>query len=206
MPTLIGHALVGWAAAQSEPRATQEATTRVRTLAAVAALLAMLPDVDAAGFALGVPYGSRLGHRGFTHSLAFALGSAAVGFAFTRWRLARRAAPAGPAWRAFLVLLLAAASHPLLDMLTDGGLGVALFAPLSWHRYFFALRPIPVSAIGVDADTGRVLAWEAALLAPLALGPLLANAPIGGRRRPWLRWLPLASTGLALGLLIRNAS
>jgi inner membrane protein len=205
MPTVVGHALVGWAAAQGRNGASQESRASARTLAVVAALLAMLPDIDAVGFALGVPYASAFGHRGFTHSLAFALGSAALGFAVARAWLSRRGNGVGPAWRAFLLLFLAAASHPLLDMLTDGGLGVALLAPFTWHRYFFALRPIPVSAIGVDADTGRVLAWEAALLAPLALGAHFASIPIAGRTRPWLRWLPLLCTALALGVLIRKS-
>jgi len=41
------------------------------------------------------------------------------------------------------------ASHPLLDALTDGGLGVALLWPFSAERFFFPWRPIPVSPIGV---------------------------------------------------------
>ena len=194
MPTLVGHALVGWAATQNaSPRL---AKAQVKLLGLVAALLAMLPDADVIGFGLGIPYGSKLGHRGFTHSLVFALASAGVGLAFARWQLRRRG-HAAPGLLAFLLLFLAAASHPLLDMLTDGGLGVALFAPFTWGRYFFPLRPIPVSAIGVDGDTGTVLAWEAVLLAPLALGALLANRAGG---RPWLRWLPLAAVALACGV------
>jgi inner membrane protein len=31
--------------------------------------LAMLPDADVIAFYFGIPYGSRFGHRGFTHSL-----------------------------------------------------------------------------------------------------------------------------------------
>ena len=194
MPTLVGHALVGWATAQNaSPRL---AKAQVKLLGVIAALLAMLPDVDVVGFAFGIPYGEKLGHRGFTHSLVFALASAGVGLAFARWQLRCRGHTA-PGLVAFLVLFLAAASHPLLDMLTDGGLGVALFAPFAWGRYFFPVRPIPVSAIGVDGDTGYVLAWEAALLAPLALGALAANAA-GGRR--WLRWIPLAAIALACGV------
>lgn len=43
---------------------------------------------------------------------------------------------------------LAAASHGLLDAMTDGGLGVAFFAPFNNHRYFLPWRPIRVSPIG----------------------------------------------------------
>src|SRR4030095_6619519 len=34
---------------------------------------AMLPDVDAVSFLFGVPYGNIFGHRGITHSIAFAV-------------------------------------------------------------------------------------------------------------------------------------
>nr|HRC76832.1 rhodanese-like domain-containing protein [Kouleothrix sp.] len=33
--------------------------------------------------------------------------------------------------------------HGVLDAMTDGGLGVAFFAPFSATRYFFPFRPIP---------------------------------------------------------------
>jgi len=38
----------------------------------------------------------------------------------------------------------------LLDMLTNGGRGIALFAPFSNARYFFPWRPIEVSPISVQ--------------------------------------------------------
>ncbi|MET0592934.1 MAG: metal-dependent hydrolase [Polyangiaceae bacterium] len=41
------------------------------------------------------------------------------------------------------------ASHGLLDALTNGGLGVAFFAPFSNERVFFPWRPIAVSPIAV---------------------------------------------------------
>jgi len=34
-------------------------------------------------------------------------------------------------------------------MLTDGGLGVALFAPIDGTRYFFPFRPIRVSPLSI---------------------------------------------------------
>lgn len=46
------------------------------------------------------------------------------------------------------LVFAATASHALLDMLTDGGLGVALFVPVSNARLFFPVRPIAVSPIG----------------------------------------------------------
>jgi inner membrane protein len=38
--------------------------------------------------------------------------------------------------------------HGLGDALSNGGLGVAFFAPFSNHRYFFSWRPLEVSPIG----------------------------------------------------------
>jgi len=125
--------------------------------------LSMLPDVDVVGMALGVPYGAPWGHRGATHSL-FLGGLLGLAFAF----LARR----GP--RSFavtaLVAFAVAASHGLLDAMTDGGRGVALLWPLTTHRYFLPWRPIPVAPIGVGFLSGeglQVAAWELVVFLPL---------------------------------------
>ena len=114
----------------------------------VAAACAALPDVDALGYRLGVPYDSLWGHRGLTHSLL-----AAALVAITGAALSRLAAPATrpPLARLTLLLFAATASHGLLDALTTGGLGVAFFSPWDLKRYFFAHRPIRVSPIGIRA-------------------------------------------------------
>jgi inner membrane protein len=39
----------------------------------LAIVSAILPDADVIGFAFGINYGDMLGHRGFSHSLLFAL-------------------------------------------------------------------------------------------------------------------------------------
>jgi inner membrane protein len=106
---------------------------------------AALPDVDAIGFHFGVPYGSFWGHRGFTHSLFFA---ALVGVAVAL--LLYRQGKCGLSKRAlFTYLFLATASHGVLDAMTNGGLGVALFSPFNDSRYFLPFRPISVSPISV---------------------------------------------------------
>jgi inner membrane protein len=56
-------------------------------------------------------------------------------------------------WLGFLFLV--AVSHGLLDALTDGGLGVAFFAPFDGRRYFFPWRPIEVSPIGLGFFSAR---------------------------------------------------
>jgi inner membrane protein len=50
----------------------------------------------------------------------------------------------------WVYLFLATASHGLLDALTDGGHGVAFFAPFENSRYFFPFTPIEVSPIGIS--------------------------------------------------------
>jgi inner membrane protein len=108
----------------------------------LAALCAALPDADVLAFWFGIPYGDVFGHRGFTHSLLFALllglGVVAVFF---------RESPRRTALVVFF--FLATASHGLLDALTNGGLGVAFFAPFMGDRYFFPFRPVEVSPIGI---------------------------------------------------------
>jgi inner membrane protein len=107
-------------------------------------LCAVLPDADVLAFEFGIPYGSMFGHRGFTHSLVFA---ALLGIFVTA--VFFRDSPRRRALAAFFAL--ATASHGALDALTDGGLGVAFFAPFNSARYFFPFRPVQVSPIGVGA-------------------------------------------------------
>lgn len=110
----------------------------------LAMLCAVVPDADVVAFAFGISYGSMFGHRGLTHSLAFAL-LLGVALVVVFFRDAKN--------KASLVLFffLATVSHGALDALTNGGLGVAFFAPFSGERYFFPARPIEVSPIGVGA-------------------------------------------------------
>ena len=114
-------------------------------IAILGAVLSILPDLDTIGFAYGVPYGSTFGHRGFTHSIAFALITASLGSLIARTR------------SAFPFLFLCAISHPIFDALTDGGLGIAFFSPFSNTRYFFPWRPIRVSPIGTRIFNARGL-------------------------------------------------
>jgi inner membrane protein len=67
----------------------------------------------------------------------------AVGIAF------RRALPSITRFSLWMYFFLATASHGLLDAMTDGGLGVAFFAPFDNRRFFLPWRPIRVSPIGV---------------------------------------------------------
>ena len=77
-----------------------------------------------------------------------------------------------PFWKLLAVTCVVALSHPLLDAMTDGGLGVALLWPFSNERFFAPWTPIPVSPIGARMLSRRglyVLAVEAACSSPLFL-------------------------------------
>jgi inner membrane protein len=108
------------------------------------AVCSMLPDLDVIGFRFGIHYGDFWGHRGFTHSLAFAALLASV-VAFVVFH---REAGIGK-FSLFAYLFLATASHGVLDAITNGGLGVAFFSPFDNTRYFLPWRPVRVSPIGV---------------------------------------------------------
>ncbi len=131
---------------------------RVSTRLTIAGIAAsMILDADVLAFGFGIPYASDFGHRGFTHSLIFAIAAGLIaGLASPLLDSGRRTA--------FLFVAVAAASHGLLDMLTNGGLGVAYFWPVFSDRFSFAYRPIEVSPIGIgrflSADGLRVIASE----------------------------------------------
>ncbi len=57
-----------------------------------------------------------------------------------------------------IIALLVVGSHAILDTMTDGGLGCALFWPFDETRYFAPWRPIPVAPIGLAFFSARGLA------------------------------------------------
>jgi inner membrane protein len=113
-------------------------------LMALAIVCVVLPDLDALGLWLGIPYDHPFGHRGFTHSLPFSAVLAGAG------SLLAPAVGAQPAV-AFWVLFVSGASHGLLDGMTNGGLGIAFFSPFSHRRHFLPWRVIEVSPLRPSA-------------------------------------------------------
>ncbi|MGH7520608.1 MAG: metal-dependent hydrolase [Gemmatimonadales bacterium] len=109
------------------------------------AALAIAPDLDVIGFRLGVAYGDMLGHRGLSHSLVAAVVVSGLVVA----SVYRQGAGVLTWKQAWLFLFLAMASHGFLDAFTNGGLGIAFFAPFSAERYFFPFRPIDVSPLSI---------------------------------------------------------
>jgi inner membrane protein len=136
MPTIMSHAVVGLALGT-----LTSFPTRRRAFWLVSAVLPMLPDLDVFGRALGIAFYSPWGHRGVSHSFAAAAVIGGVAALLLHRRLNARLAPLAVYFAAIT------ASHGLLDALTNGGPGVAFFAPFDSTRYFFPWRPIPVSPL-----------------------------------------------------------
>jgi inner membrane protein len=146
MPTIFSHAI--FAAVSGKAFLKKPVSKWFWVLMAICAII---PDADVVTRYFGVARGSLFSHRGFTHSIFFALlfGGLTALFAqkFVKIKL--------PFGKLFIFFALATFSHPFLDMLTNGGSGVALFAPLSNARFAFPWRPIEVSPIGLRFFSDR---------------------------------------------------
>lgn len=175
MASIFGHGAVAIALGVYQPRVWWTPRFWLFSLGC-----AILPDLDVVGFVLGIPYDHPLGHRGVSHSLLFAgmVGITVVACAFPslpRWT--------ADWWRLVLHFSAVTASHGVLDAMTDGGLGVAFFAPFDHTRYFFAWRPIRVSPIGIVpffSWKGIMVViseavWIGALVGLLAIGRVLVQ-------------------------------
>lgn len=174
MPTIFSHIAVPLAL-----RAGLGARAIPRPLLLAGMAASVIPDLDVIGFRFGVEYGTQFGHRGATHSIAFALAMGAVaawGAASLRVKKAF----------AFLFVASCGASHGLLDSFTNGGSGVALWWPFTDERFFAPWRPIEVSPLsaarflshrGLEV-LGSELVW---VWLPAALFAALLLALRGGR-------------------------
>jgi inner membrane protein len=192
MCTSFAHAMLGLTAAVCTERAlglrAAGLTTRWRWIAAACAAL---PDIDAGLHAYGVDADSIWGHRGFLHSIAFAciVGGLVSWLCFKP--LDADAAPERRGWRSprrwalAAVVSLITASHGMLDALTDGGHGIAFFAPFSDARYHAPWNPFPVPMMGLTnlftAYMLEVLMHEL-LLVIVPCGVILLVQRLLGRR------------------------
>jgi inner membrane protein len=143
MPSIITHAVVGFAAGHMLTRQTARLKFWFFSI-----LCPIIPDFDTLAFNFSISYSHLWGHRGFFHSLTFAaiLAIIIVLLFFRNEKLFLQK-------RALLVLyfFLVTASHGILDAFTSGGSGVAFFAPFDNTRYFFPFRPILVSPLSISA-------------------------------------------------------
>jgi len=142
MPTIVSHAAVPLAVGLGLGRGKVSGR-----LLAAGVVASILPDLDVLAFRFGIAYSDQLGHRGFSHSLTLAFLLAVVAALFAKRLDASRRA-------AFGFVLIAAASHGLLDMLTNGGLGIAYFWPFSDQRFFFPEQVIQVSPLSLHRVFG----------------------------------------------------
>jgi inner membrane protein len=162
----IGHIAIGMAAARAYPQSKISAPQLAGAMGFWSAL-SLLPDADVIAFKLGIPYHAPWGHRGATHSFVFCLALALVVALIAR--VARL-----PMWRTFVVAAVVLVSHPLLDVMTDGGLGCALYWPFENTRHFAPWNPIPVAPIGKAFFSSRGL--RIALTELLMFSPLILYA------------------------------
>lgn len=154
MPTIISHPADPLAAAF----ALGAGAISGRLLLA-GVFVSVLPDLDVLAFRLGVPYAAEFGHRGFSHSVLFALGAALLGTGLSRQLRSTY-------MRSFWFLFAAAASHGILDAFTNGGLGIAFWWPWSGARYFFPVQMIEVAPLGLSrflSFKGLSVLWSEAL-------------------------------------------
>ncbi|WP_299557032.1 metal-dependent hydrolase [Seonamhaeicola sp.] len=136
MASLFAHGIVGYTFSKVID------TKNLKWLVIAAIFSAIFPDFDVVGFKFGIPYGHPLGHRGFTHSIFFAiLWALLLMFVFGRKNKL--------IW--FLVIFLSTVSHGVLDAMTSGGRGVGFLIPINNQRFFFPFREIIVSPLGIEA-------------------------------------------------------
>lgn len=109
-----------------------------KKLLILAIISSIIPDLDVIGFYYGIAYEAPLGHRGFTHSILFAILWSLGWIAFLNNENKIK-------W--FIVVFLSTMSHGVIDAFTNGGRGVGFFIPFSNERHFFNYRPITVSPI-----------------------------------------------------------
>jgi inner membrane protein len=136
MPSIVAHAVAG-AALATAAFSPRPVPPRVWITAAV---VAAVPDVDP----IGRPFGNLAiealfgGHRGFTHSVVFAVLLSAI----VAWGFFRTPQWTGLHRRLWVAFALAIASHGVLDALSTIGNGVAFWAPFSWAHYEFPWQPL----------------------------------------------------------------
>lgn len=149
------------------------------TLLAFAALAA-LPDLDVLLVALGAADGGSIGHRGASHSLSMALLTGALAALAARrfgW----------PALRTAVAAAAAVASHTFLDLLGAEGKGLAIFWPLSAHRFHSPWRVFPDAPRGMRLLSRyglAELATEFGLFMPVTMYALWPRITARLRRHP----------------------
>ncbi|MBU2939917.1 metal-dependent hydrolase [Lacinutrix sp. C3R15] len=173
MASIFGHGLVAYTTA----KVIDSKTSTLLLLLAIGC--AILPDIDVLAFKLGVPYVHPLGHRGFTHSILFAiLWSGLLAFIFGKNRKQIF----------FIVLFLSTISHGVLDGMTTGGKGVGFFIPFQNSRYFFPWQVIKVSPIGIKqffSEWGMQVIISELIYIAIPCSIILITLSIAKKKKEW---------------------
>ena len=135
MASVFGHGIVGVTLIKLFT------SKQTRLLLLLAILSTILPDLDVIAFNFDIPYSHPFGHRGFTHSILFAV----VWSLLLMWFFGKKDKIV---W--FTVVFLSTTSHGVLDAMTSGGKGIGFFIPFNNDRFFFPFREIKVSPIGIE--------------------------------------------------------
>lgn len=144
MPTIFSHSISGLAISSLY----KTKFSKIKFYSFVI-LSACIPDFDVIAFKFGISYADIFGHRGISHSILFAI---FYSFLITKIFFAKE-----NSFKLGSVFFLITISHGLLDMLTNGGLGVCLACPFNSERLFFNIRPVLVSPIGKNFFSERGL-------------------------------------------------
>ena len=135
MASVFGHAIVGYTITKAA------SIKNYKWLLLLAILSSVLPDLDVLTFNFGIPYSHPFGHRGFTHSIVFAIiWAVLLMFLFGKQNRVL--------W--FVVIFFSTVFHGILDAMTTGGKGIGFFIPFNNERFFFPFRPIQVSPLGIE--------------------------------------------------------
>ena len=135
MASVFGHAIVGYTITKVS------SIKNYKWLLLLAIFSSILPDLDVLTFNFGIPYSHPFGHRGFTHSIVFAIiWAILLMFIFGKKNKVL--------W--FVVIFFSTLFHGILDAMTTGGKGIGFFIPFNNERFFFPFRPIHVSPLGIE--------------------------------------------------------
>lgn len=161
----LGHVAIGMAAGRLDQRLEPPPFLLWRAMFWFS-LMSLLPDADVVAFSLGIPYEAPFGHRGASHALV----SAPVLAILPSLMLSQYLKTSK--LRTWLLGSVVVMTHGPLDMLTDGGMGVALLWPFSDERFFAPWQPIPVAPIGRHMLSPRglfVVSYELLMFLPFLL-------------------------------------
>ena len=156
-----------------------------KPLLAAGVAVSILPDLDVVAFRFGINYASGFGHRGFSHSVFFAVLIALIGaYAFRFYQTGFT--------RAFGFLFISMVSHGILDSFTNGGSGIAFLWPWSAARFYAPVQVIEVSPLSLTrffTSRGATVliselrwVWTPCIVGGLALAALRRMVTVSSNR------------------------